>query len=295
MTRALVFILAWFCVANAHAQVVEYVHTDALGSPVAITNESAQVIDRTDYEPYGNLIGKVNNDRPGYTGHVMDSATGLTYMQQRYYDPTIGRFLSTDPVQANANTGALFNRFAYASNNPYKFTDPDGRQDAYYHVQAIVDGWRRTADWVQKKFDTAVAKTDVRVQADVCSGACVSVDQSILHGDGNLSITPVGWAGGSPSKGGQGAFVGVFVQPREGLVVTEGAKAGANSPVNAASGAEVKYGEGLAAGADVQVSPTGKSEVTPKVGLGVGEVTKPLEVKLFKWDFSKKPEDKSDK
>ncbi|WP_240600229.1 RHS repeat-associated core domain-containing protein [Solilutibacter silvestris] len=49
--------------------------------------------------------------------------------RQRYYDPTIGRFLSTDPVAADANTGSLFNRYWYASNNPYRFTDPDGRCD----------------------------------------------------------------------------------------------------------------------------------------------------------------------
>ncbi|MCA1714429.1 MAG: hypothetical protein LC715_04675, partial [Gammaproteobacteria bacterium] len=46
---------------------------------------------------------------------------------QRYYDPGIGRFLSVDPVTANPNTGANFNRYAYVSNNPYRFTDPDGR------------------------------------------------------------------------------------------------------------------------------------------------------------------------
>ncbi|MGG6462653.1 RHS repeat-associated core domain-containing protein [Solilutibacter silvestris] len=106
---------------------LKYEHTDALGSPVAITNQAGQVIERTQYEPYGNVIGRANNDRVGYTGHVMDSQTGLTYMQQRYYDPTIGRFLSTDPVQADASTGALFNRYDYAYNNPYKFSDPDGR------------------------------------------------------------------------------------------------------------------------------------------------------------------------
>lgn len=109
------------------AQTVEYIHTDALGSPVAITNEAAQVIERTDYEPYGSMIGKANNDRPGYTGHVMDSATGLTYMQQRYYDPVIGRFLSVDPVTTDAKTGGNFNRYWYANNNPYGSTDPDGR------------------------------------------------------------------------------------------------------------------------------------------------------------------------
>ncbi|WP_313497713.1 RHS repeat-associated core domain-containing protein [Pseudoxanthomonas mexicana] len=37
------------------------------------------------------------------------------------------RFVSTDPVQAQSNTGANFNRYHYANNNPYKFTDPDGR------------------------------------------------------------------------------------------------------------------------------------------------------------------------
>jgi RHS repeat-associated protein len=45
---------------------------------------------------------------------------------QRYYDPIIGRFLSVDPVSASDN-GANFNRYWYANNNPYKFTDADGR------------------------------------------------------------------------------------------------------------------------------------------------------------------------
>src|SRR3546814_11838413 len=48
-------------------------------------------------------------------------------MQQRYYDPQIGRFLSVDPVSADTVTGWNFNRYNYAANNPYKFKDPDGR------------------------------------------------------------------------------------------------------------------------------------------------------------------------
>jgi len=39
----------------------------------------------------------------------------------------VGRFLSVDPVGADANTGGNFNRYWYANNNPYRFTDPDGR------------------------------------------------------------------------------------------------------------------------------------------------------------------------
>jgi hypothetical protein len=49
-------------------------------------------------------------------------------MQQRYYDPQIGRFLSVDSVGVNPTTGANFNRYWYANDNPYRYTDPDGRE-----------------------------------------------------------------------------------------------------------------------------------------------------------------------
>jgi RHS repeat-associated protein len=125
---------------SAQAQTVEYLHTDALGTLVAVTNSAGVVIERSEYEPYGKLLNRPLTDGPGFTGHVQDAATGLTYMQQRYYDPGIGRFLSTDPVQANPNTGASFNRYVYASNNPYKFIDPDGRSDVnYFHGTDVLN------------------------------------------------------------------------------------------------------------------------------------------------------------
>ena len=78
-------------------------------------------------EPYGLQLAPAPADGPGYTGHVYDAATGLNYMQQRYYDPGIGRFLSIDPVSATS-VGGNFNRYWYADNNPYRFYDPDGRR-----------------------------------------------------------------------------------------------------------------------------------------------------------------------
>lgn len=121
--------------------VVRYYVTDALGSVVVVTDESGNVMERREYEPYGAQLTPAVQDGPGYTGHVQDAATGLVYMQQRYYDPTIGRFLSTDPVAASANTGANFNRYKYAANNPYKFTDPDGRYECQGSARscAVVD------------------------------------------------------------------------------------------------------------------------------------------------------------
>jgi RHS repeat-associated protein len=73
------------------------------------------------------VAGTTNPDGIGFTGHVNDPDTGLVYMQQRYYDPVAGRFLSVDPVTTDADNGALFNRYMYAANNPFTLFDPDGR------------------------------------------------------------------------------------------------------------------------------------------------------------------------
>lgn len=124
----MVALLAAGLALPAQAASVRYVHTDALGSVVAKTDADRNVLERREYEPFGaQLLPTPGEDGPGYTGHVQDAATGLTYMQQRYYDPGIGRFLSVDPVTANAALGANFNRYWYANNNPFAFTDPDGR------------------------------------------------------------------------------------------------------------------------------------------------------------------------
>ncbi|HET7931094.1 MAG TPA: RHS repeat-associated core domain-containing protein [Rhodanobacteraceae bacterium] len=104
-----------------------YQHTDYQGTVVAQTAASGAVLSRSVYASFGLAWNHGNDDGPGYTGHVQDSLTGITYMQQRYYDPVARRFLSVDPITANADTGGNFNRYWYANDNPYKYIDPDGR------------------------------------------------------------------------------------------------------------------------------------------------------------------------
>ena len=85
---------------------------------------------REQYTPYGAEIQGVaaNDNQAGFTGHIKDKATGLNYMQARYYDPVIGRFLSIDPVTftMTGNPG-MFNRYAYTFNDPINMIDPDGK------------------------------------------------------------------------------------------------------------------------------------------------------------------------
>jgi RHS repeat-associated protein len=113
--------------AEVNGAAVTYDHTDRLRSPVAQTNASGVLLNRTRYEPYG-AVASGNAGTIGFTGHVNDNDTGLVYMQQRHYDPAAGKFLSIDPVTTDEETGGSFNRFVYAANNPYKYFDPDGRE-----------------------------------------------------------------------------------------------------------------------------------------------------------------------
>ncbi len=98
---------------------------------------------RTRYEPYGNIAAGVVPTDLGFTGHVNDAVSGLVYMQQRYYDPIAGRFLSTDPVTTDADTGRSFGRYHYAENNPYAYVDPTGMNsecsDACMKMRATSD------------------------------------------------------------------------------------------------------------------------------------------------------------
>lgn len=132
LAGSLIATRAWNAAQPAY--VVKYQHTDALGSPVAVTNQSGAVIERHDYEPYGSIIGKPTYSGIGYTGHVMDGVTGLTYMQQRYYDQSIGRFLSVDPVTARDGDYRHFNRYVYAYGNPYRYIDSDGRDGSPFSM-----------------------------------------------------------------------------------------------------------------------------------------------------------------
>jgi RHS repeat-associated protein len=84
-------------------------------------------VSRQLYLPYGAPRGaanKIPGDR-GFLGKVQDTSTGLDLLDARYYDPSIGRFLSPDPVDNNDKPTDA-NPYAYAADNPVTFSDPNG-------------------------------------------------------------------------------------------------------------------------------------------------------------------------
>ncbi len=121
-----------------------YLHYDNLGSIDTITDGQGNIVQQSEYKPFGEQYRIDNNiSQPlltnrGYTGHEHINEFGFIHMNGRVYDPSIGRFLSADPhIQAPLNTQS-YNRYSYVLNNPLKYTDPSG-----YFLKKIFRGIKK--------------------------------------------------------------------------------------------------------------------------------------------------------
>ena len=82
-------------------------------------------IDITENMSYNSSVAKLNPFR--YRGYYYDAETGLYYLNSRYYDPSIGRFINADDISYIQPTDINgLNLFAYCGNNPVMYTDPEG-------------------------------------------------------------------------------------------------------------------------------------------------------------------------
>ena len=101
-------------------------------------NESGSIYWQESVTPFGELETKssLNDNQPSYHGHVRDEETGLYYMKARLYDPTIGQFISPDPVSFMTGGIKHLNRYVYVSNDPLTYYDPDGLAEILLQIKA---------------------------------------------------------------------------------------------------------------------------------------------------------------
>jgi len=105
---------------------INYIHNDHLGSTSVLTNQSGQMVEKTTYEPYGEVKAGGTKSKFQYTGQEKDQETGLNYYDARYYDPHTHRFTQPDTLLPDIYDPQQLNRYAYVRNNPLKYTDPSG-------------------------------------------------------------------------------------------------------------------------------------------------------------------------
>ncbi|MGQ5652493.1 polymorphic toxin-type HINT domain-containing protein [Streptomyces sp. EKR5.2] len=108
-----------------------YLAADQRGtSSLAISPDTSQTYTKRYTTPFGEdrgtpLYGPWPDDK-GFLGKTSDATTGLTHIGAREYDPTIGQFLSVDPILDTSDAQSL-NGYSYADNNPATFSDPTGQ------------------------------------------------------------------------------------------------------------------------------------------------------------------------
>ncbi len=105
-----------------------FLHGDHLGSATVTTDASGNRVGELRYTPYGVLRhewGSIPTDRR-YTGQRQETF-GLYDYGARYYSPGLGRWISADVLVPNPTNPQSLNRYAYVSNSPVVYLDPDGR------------------------------------------------------------------------------------------------------------------------------------------------------------------------
>ena len=107
------------------------------GDVIGLYSTTGAVVAEYTYDPWGKLlsvtdtsgtdIGTINPLR--YRGYYYDTETGFYFLQSRYYDPTVGRFINADG-QLSGVGGDMqgYNLFAYCQNDPVNMSDPDGKE-----------------------------------------------------------------------------------------------------------------------------------------------------------------------
>ena len=102
---------------------------------VGLMDSNANIVVSYQYDPWGavlsctgseaSTIGAMNPLR--YRGYYYDTETGFYYLQSRYYDPALGRFINADTYSTTDTQGFLsYNMFAYCENDPVMYKDPEG-------------------------------------------------------------------------------------------------------------------------------------------------------------------------
>jgi RHS repeat-associated protein len=117
---------------------LNFVLNDHLGSMQVLANAAGQLLEEFSYDPWGLrrdpvtlavyawAAMPVTGMDYGFTGHEHLDIFMLVNMNGRMYDPTIGRFITPDPVLQFPNYTQGLNPYSYALNNPLRFVDPDG-------------------------------------------------------------------------------------------------------------------------------------------------------------------------
>ena len=123
-------------IVGSNDPVTYYYILNLQGDVVMMVDANGATVASYTYDPYGNILtatGSMAEINPlRYRGYYYDSETGFYYLQSRYYDPAIGRFINADSFASTGQGFLGYNMFAYCNNNPICFIDDNGCFAVWY-------------------------------------------------------------------------------------------------------------------------------------------------------------------
>ena len=206
------------------------------GDVTHIVDESKNIVATYRYDPFGKIsnlssltsIGKLNPFR--YRGYYYDTESNLYYLNSRYYNPEIGRFINADDIDYLGADGSplSYNLFAYCLNNPVNRFDVNGNWSMPNWLKVTVG---------------AVAIAGLAVATVCTGGAAAVICGAALSGAiaGGASGAVMGAIGGGISGGWQGALDGACSGFMSGTLIG-GATGAASAGLNIATGATTVVG-----------------------------------------------------
>jgi len=101
---------------------------DSLGSPAQARDSSGNLIEASEFMPYGQMVSGSSSDRLWFTGLEWDGENSSYHAQYRQYSPAQGRWLAPDPYDGSYSLEdpQTLNRYAYVRGNPLAYTDASG-------------------------------------------------------------------------------------------------------------------------------------------------------------------------
>ena len=159
------------------AGVQTYFLYDGLGSVTDLTDDEGDAVDGYTYDVFGAIRSQSGSSDNYwlFTGEQYDArarhnAPGLYYLRARYYDPTIGRFLSQDPLLGRTRSPQTQNRFPYVANNPTNRLDPTGLR--WFHGGEFGGGGKEGGGF---DFDRLCPSRDPSYIYAIIGGVCYDI------------------------------------------------------------------------------------------------------------------------
>jgi len=154
----------------------------------------------SDYKPFGEDANATGTEKYAFTGQYSEADIGLYYFGARWYDASLGRFISEDPIKGSMISSQSQNPYVYCMNNPLRYVDPTG-------MMGDIPDWSLPDDYFDDYVSSvgSLINTVVNTATEFASGVNHGVTAGTTSTSGSAGVPNPGTTYGSSNELGYGS------------------------------------------------------------------------------------------